>query len=226
MSPSAAPASRFIVLEGGEGSGKSTQAARLAGHLGAVLTREPGGTAIGGALRALLLDARTTGLDDRAEALLMAADRAQHVAEVIRPALSSGRHVVCDRYVGSTLAYQGFGRGLPVDELRRLSAWAAAGLTPDVVVLLGVPRELGSMRAAGRVDPLPDRVEAAGDGFHDRVAEGYRALAAADPAHWVVVDGTEPADDVEAVVWKSVVARCPELAGGHGADEPPSRPRP
>jgi dTMP kinase len=212
MSRSAAPAGRFIVFEGGEGSGKSTQAARLADRLGAVLTREPGGTAIGAALRALLLDARTTGLDDRAEALLMAADRAQHVAEVVRPALVAGRHVVSDRYVGSTLAYQGFGRGLPVDDLRRLSGWASAGLTPDVVVLLDVPRELGSTRAAGRADPEPDRVEAAGDGFHDRVMRGYRALAAADPARWVVVDGTAPADEVEAVVWKFVTARCPELA--------------
>jgi dTMP kinase len=218
MSSTAIPggrvAARFVVFEGGEGSGKSTQAARLADRLGAVLTREPGGTAIGAALRALLLDARTSGLDDRAEALLMAADRAQHVADVIRPALAAGRHVVSDRYVGSTLAYQGYGRGLPVDDLRRLSGWAAGSLTPDVVVLLDVPRELGSTRAAGRAGPAPDRVEAAGDGFHDRVMRGYRALAAADPAHWVVVDGTAPADDVEAAVWKSVVARCPELAGG------------
>ena len=222
---SATSAARFIVFEGGEGSGKSTQAARLSDRLGAVLTREPGGTAIGAALRTILLDCRTTGLDDRAEALLMAADRAQHVAEVVRPALAAGRHVVSDRYVGSTLAYQGFGRGLPVDDLRRLSGWAAGGLVPDVVVLLDVPRELGSTRAAGRADPEPDRVEAAGDGFHDRVLRGYRVLAAADPGHWVVVDGTAPADDVEAVVWKSVTARCPELAAG-GAGELASEPRP
>ena len=130
----------------------------------------------------------------------MTADRAQHVAEVVRPALAAGRHVVSDRYVGSTLAYQGFGRGLPVDDLRRLSGWAAAGLRPDLVVLLDVPPDLGSTRAAGRADPAPDRVEAAGDGFHDRVMRGYRALAAADPTRWVVVDGTAPVDDVEAVV--------------------------
>jgi dTMP kinase len=203
---------RFIVLEGGEGSGKSTQATRLAHRLGAVLTHEPGGTNIGAELRALLLDARATGLDDRAEALLMAADRAQHVAEVIRPALAADRHVVSDRYFGSTLAYQGFGRGLPVDDLRRLSAWASAGLWPDVVVLLDVPLELASTRAASRADPAPDRVEAAGDGFHDRVVRGYRALAAADPSRWLVVDGTDPADEVEAAVWKAVIARRPELA--------------
>ncbi len=210
--PVRADGARFIVLEGGEASGKSTQAARLADRLGAVLTREPGGTAIGAGLRDLLLDARTTGLDDRAEALLMAADRAQHVAEVIRPALAAGRHVVSDRYVGSTLVYQGFGRGLPVDELRRLSAWAAHGLGADVIVLLDVPRSLTASRVAGRPDPALDRLEAAGDGFHDRVAEGYRRLAAADPARWVVVDGTAGTDDVEAAIWKAVVSRCPELA--------------
>ena len=198
----AVSSARFIVFEGGEGSGKSTQAARLADRIGAVLTREPGGTAIGEALRSLLLDARTTGL----------ADRAQHVAEVIRPVLAAGRHVVSDRYFGSTLAYQGFGRGLPVDDLRRLSAWASAGLWPDVVLLLDVPRELASNRAAGRADPARDRVESAGDGFHDRVAAGYRMLAAADPARWVVVDGSAAAEDVEAAVWKAVITRCPELA--------------
>jgi dTMP kinase len=203
---------RFIVFEGGEASGKSTQSARLAERLSALHTREPGGTEVGAALRELLLDARTTGLDNRAEALLMVADRAQHVAEVISPALKAGRHVVSDRYFGSTLAYQGFGRGLPVDDLRRLSAWASAGLWPDGVVLLEVPPELASTRAAARPDPAPDRVEAAGDGFHDRVVRGYRALAAADPSRWVTVDGTDPADEVEAAVWKAVIARFPELA--------------
>jgi len=212
LGPVRAEGGRFVVLEGGEASGKSTQAARLAERLDAVITREPGGTAIGAGLRDLLLDARTTGLADRAEALLMAADRAQHVAEVIRPALAAGRHVVSDRYVGSTLAYQGFGRGLPVDELRRLSAWAAHGLEPDVIVLLDMPPALTPDRVAGRPDPALDRLEAAGDGFHDRVADGYRRLAAADPARWVVVDGTAETHDVETAVWKAVVSRCPELA--------------
>jgi dTMP kinase len=204
---------RFIVLEGGEGSGKSTQAARLAARLGALATHEPGATAIGSAWRELLLDVRVTGLDDRAEALLMAADRAQHVAEVIRPALTAGRHVVCDRFTGSTLAYQGFGRGLSVDELRRLSAWASGGLEPDVVVLLDVAPETAATRVDGRADPVLDRVESAGAAFHERVTAGYRALAAADP-RWVVVDGGAEADDVEAAVWKAVVTRCPELADG------------
>lgn len=199
---------RFIVFEGGEASGKSTQSIRLARRLGAVHTREPGGTAVGAALRDLLLDAATTGLDDRAEALLMAADRAQHVAEVVRPALAAGRHVVCDRYIGSTLAYQGHGRGLPLDDLRRISAWASGDLWPDLNVLLDVPPHVARARTAG----APDRLEAAGDAFHARVAAGYRSLAAADPVRWVVVDGGGPADRVEQDVWSAVRVRLPDLA--------------
>ncbi len=199
---------RFIVFEGGEASGKSTQSTRLARRLDAVHTREPGGTAIGSALRDLLLDARTIGLDDRAEALLMAADRAQHVAEIVRPALAAGRHVVSDRYIGSTLAYQGHGRGLPVAELRGISAWAVDDLWPDLVVLLDVPPEV----SAGRVAEAPDRLEAAGEAFHDRVARGYRALASADATRWVTVDGSAPAEEVEAAVWAAVTTRLPDLA--------------
>lgn len=199
---------RFIVFEGGEASGKSTQSDRLARRLGAVHTREPGGTVVGAALRDLLLDARTAGLSDRAEALLMLADRAQHVAEVVRPALDAGRHVVSDRYAGSTLAYQGYGRGLPVADLRRMSGWAGRELWPDLVVLLDVPRSV----AAGRTARPPDRMEAAGEEFHERVLRGYRALAAADPARWVVVDGAAPAGDVTAAVWAAVTDRLPDLA--------------
>ena len=201
---------RFIVFEGGEASGKSTQSVRLAERLGAVHTREPGGTTVGRRLRELLLDARTTGLSDRAEALMMAADRAQHVAEVVRPALSAGHHVVSDRYIGSTLAYQGAGRGLPVDELRRISAWAAEDLWPDLVVLLDVPPDVAAARAAG----TPDRLEAAGAEFHERVAQGYRTLAADDPARWVTVDGSGPTDDVTAAVWDAVTSRLPDVATG------------
>jgi dTMP kinase len=208
---------RFIVFEGGEASGKSTQSIRLARRLGGVHTREPGGTAVGASLRTLLLDARTTGLDDRAEALLMAADRAQHVAEVVRPALAAGRHVVSDRYIGSTLAYQGHGRGLPVVDLRRISAWAAGDLWPDLIVLLDVPREVSVSRAR----EAPDRLEAAGEAFHDRVVRGYRALASADASHWVTVDGAAPPDEVEAAVWRAVVTRLPDLAAtGTGAGAP------
>jgi dTMP kinase len=213
---------RFLVFEGGEAVGKSTQAARLAGRIDALLTREPGGTAVGAAVRALMLDPGTAGLDDRAEALLMAADRAQHVAEVVRPALDAGRHVVSDRYIGSSLAYQGFGRGLPVDQLRRLSSWASGGLWPDVAVLLDAMPDVTAARVVGR----PDRVEAAGVEFHRRVVDGYRALAAADPDRWAVVDACADADAVEAAVWKAVITRCPELVVvAPGPAGPAERPR-
>ncbi len=192
--------SRFIALEGGEGSGKSTQAALLAVRLGAVLTHEPGGTEVGARIRAIVLDpALGTSLDMRAEALLMAADRAQHVAEVIRPALARGDDVVSDRFSGSTLAYQGYGRGLDVGELARLSEWATGGLSPDVVVLLDVPAEV----AVTRMKDGPDRMEAAGEEFHRRVAEGYRSLAAGNPGRWRVVDGSGSVDEVGARVWKA-----------------------
>jgi len=189
------------VFEGGEGSGKSTQAALLAARLGAVLTREPGGTSVGMLIRAIVLSPGLgSPIDPRAEALLMAADRAQHVAEVIRPALDRGVDVVCDRFTGSTLAYQGFARGLAVDELARLSAWATGGLQADVVILLDVPADV----AVTRMTAEPDRIEAAGAEFHRRVAEGYRTLAGADPVHWRVVDGSGSVADVEALVLSAV----------------------
>lgn len=199
---------RFIAFEGGEGCGKSTQAARLAADLDAVLTREPGATAVGAALRSLLLDPATGPVDPRTEALLMAADRAQHVAEVVRPALAAGRHVVSDRYAGSSLAYQGFGRGLPVDEVRHLSTWGTGDLWPDLVVLLVVPAEV----AAHRLGADLDRFEQEGGGFHARVDAGFRVLAAEDPERWVVLDGTGPPDEV-AVAVAGVVAERLQLAG-------------
>lgn len=194
---------RLIALEGGEAAGKSTQAALLAERLGALLTREPGGTAIGRRVRDLLLEPSTTALDARAEALLLVADRAQHVREVILPALEAGRDVVSDRYSASTLAYQGWGRGLEVEDLRCLSHWASRGVEPDVVVLLDVPAEVAAVRLAGAG---LDRFEAQAEGFHRRVAEGYRALAAADPERWVVIDASQPPDEVAARVWE---ACCP-----------------
>ncbi|MBA2436829.1 MAG: dTMP kinase [Acidimicrobiia bacterium] len=195
---------RLVVLEGGEACGKSTQAALLAPRLGAVLTREPGGTVAGERIRTLLLDPELgAGLDARAEALLMAAARAQHVAEVVAPALASGRAVVSDRFIGSSLAYQGYGRGLPRDELAALSAFATGGLDADVVVLLDLP----AAEAATRRGPVPDRLEAAGEAFHRRVEEGFAALAADDPAHWVVVDARGSIDEVAERVWKEVSSR-------------------
>lgn len=193
----------YIAFEGGEGSGKSTQAARLAERLGAALTREPGGTELGSRIRDLLLDRDTVDLEDRAEALLVAADRAQLLPEVVLPALEQGRHVVSDRSSYSTLAYQGHGRGLPLDELRRICDWACLGRWPDLVVLVDVPVELGR----GRMTGDHDRMEQAGLAFHERVREGYQALAAAEPHRWVVVDGTPPVDVVEAAVLAAVQDR-------------------
>jgi dTMP kinase len=184
----------LIAFEGGEGSGKSTQAERLACALDAVLTREPGGTTVGEGVRQLLLDP-SLAIGARAEALLMAAARAQHVDEVIRPALDAGRHVVTDRYVHSSLAYQGYGRGLDLDEVRRLSEWATGGLWPDLVILLDVPADesLARRRAIGHA---PDRLEAEDAAFHERVRDGFARLAAAEPQRWRVVDGTGSVDDV------------------------------
>ncbi|HLI00106.1 MAG TPA: dTMP kinase [Acidimicrobiales bacterium] len=187
--------SRLIVLEGGEATGKSTQAALLADRLGAVLTHEPGGTAVGRRIRALILDPAVDDLDLRAETLLFLADRAQHVARVIAPALAAGRDVVCDRFAGSTLAYQGYGRGLDPARLADLSAWAAGGVVPDQVLLLRVPRPVAEARRAARGQA--DRMEQAGDGFFDRVDAGFAALAGADPS-WRVVDGVGTVDEVAA----------------------------
>ena len=201
---------RFVVFEGGEGSGKSTQARLLAERWGALLTFEPGGTPVGARLREILLSPETGDLDPRAEALLMAADRAHHVATKIRPALNRGKDVVCDRFVGSSLAYQGFGRDLGVEAVRSLSTFATDGLVPDLVVLLVVTADEAGTRlaAAGK----PDRMEAAGDEFHRRVAEGYAMLAAHDPDRWVVVDGSGAVADVEARVLAAVDARLPSVA--------------
>jgi len=193
----------LIALEGGEGCGKSTQAARLAARLDAVLTREPGGTELGERVRSLLLDPDGVPIASRAEALLMAAARAQHVDEVIRPALVAGRTVVTDRYVGSSLAYQGHGHGLDLGDVAALSAFAVAGAEADLVVLLSVPAEVAAARLTGR----PDRLEALGDDFHRRVADGFAALAAADPDRWIEVDGTGDPDEVEARVWSAAAPR-------------------
>jgi dTMP kinase len=189
---------RFVVLEGGDGSGKSTQIPRLADWLRGqglevVVTREPGGTPLGAALRALVLDGEDS-IDPTAEALLMAADRAQHVAEVIRPALARGAWVLTDRHVPSSLVYQGVVRGLGVDAIETVNAWATDGLRPDLVIALDVSEAVAAERLPGE----PDRLEREGDSFHARVRAAYRDLAA-DRA-WRVVDGSGSPDQVAARV--------------------------
>jgi dTMP kinase len=190
---------RFIAFEGGEACGKSTQASLLAGSIDAVLTREPGGTALGEAVRELLLHA-DHDVDPRAEALLMAAARAQHVDQVIEPALAGGRHVVTDRFTASSLAYQGAGRGLPSEDVRALSRFATDGLEPDLYVLL----DLDPVAAASRRSGARDRMEAAGDAFHERVREAFLELASADLERWLVVDASRPVDEIAGLVLSRV----------------------
>jgi dTMP kinase len=215
---------RLIALEGIDGSGKTTQAEILgrtltrtlgSGTLGTVsevlVTAEPGATALGLRLRGLLLDRDLPPVAERSEALLLAADRAQHVAEVVGPALAAGRWVVTDRFSGSTLAYQGYGRGLALPELRRLVAWASGGVEPDLNVLVDVPLEVARSRRSPGAD---DRLESLGDDFHQRVRAGYLALAAADPGVWVVVDGTGEVDQVATRLSDAVLARLGVPAGG------------
>ena len=197
----------FITFEGIEGSGKSTQARRLAERLGpaALLTVEPGGTPLGRALRAVLLDPARRGMTATTELLLYFADRAQHVAEVIRPGLAAGRVVICDRHVESSLAYQGYGRGLPLAAIRALATLATGGLRPDLIVLIDVPIEVGLGRVGRR--GKHDRLEAEIREFHERVRAGYLELLAEEPERWLRLDGTAPAEDVFASMWGVLGAR-------------------
>ncbi|WP_433797387.1 dTMP kinase [Actinoplanes sp. CA-252034] len=195
----------FVVFEGGEGAGKSTQVTRLAEALKAegrdvVVTREPGATDIGSRIRGLVLDRdKTEAPSVRAEALLYAADRAHHVATVVRPALARGAVVISDRYVDSSLAYQGAGRTLPVQEVSWLSAWATGGLKPDLVVLLDVDPGVGLTRVDARGEGA-DRLESESRAFHDRVRYAFLDLAASDPKRYLVLDASRPADEIAGAV--------------------------
>ena len=193
----------FIALEGTDGSGKSTVAARVAVELGAVLTREPGGSRIGELIRGVLLDPAHTEMADRAEALLYAADRAQHVMQVVRPALAAGRHVVTDRSAYSSLAYQAFGRGLPFAEVHQINDWAIQGCWPDVVVLLTVTPDV----AARRMRRSLDRLEVVDDAFRLRVAAGFETMADQEPERWLIVDGNGSVEQVTAAVVTAVRER-------------------
>lgn len=195
---------RYVAFEGIEGCGKSTHVTRLAGHLGAVVTREPGGTPIGATLRAVMADPANTHLSPRAEALMMAADRAQHLREVVLPALESGRHVVSDRSVYSSLAYQGYGRGLDLGILRAFNEFAIGSRWPDLVVYIRIDIDVVRRRLAKRET---DRFEREDDEFFRRVIEGFDALAAAEPDRWLVVDGMPPKDELELAIRHGVKER-------------------
>lgn len=191
----------FVTLEGGDGSGKSTQASLLEQWLvehgrTVVRTREPGGTPVGVEIREIVLHHRGD-IAPRAEALLYAADRAHHVAEVVRPAIARGEVVVQDRFIDSSVAYQGAGRVLDPGEIRSISEWAAEGLAPDLTVLLDLPWEVARLRLDGARTRY-DRLEAEAGEFHARVREAYLGLAEAEPERFVVVDATLPVDEIAA----------------------------
>ncbi|MFF6829363.1 dTMP kinase [Streptomyces longwoodensis] len=201
--PTSAPATNgfFIALEGGDGAGKSTQAEALAEWIRAkghevVLTREPGATPVGKRLRSILLDVSSAGLSHRAEALLYAADRAEHVDTVVRPALERGAVVISDRYVDSSVAYQGAGRDLSPVEIARISRWATNGLVPHLTVLLDVSPET----ARERFTEAPDRLESEPAEFHARVRSGFLTLAASDPGRYLVVDAGQEPEGVTTVI--------------------------
>lgn len=212
------PSSRrgwFITFEGPEGAGKTVQARRLRNlaaeaGLPVVLTREPGGTALGEAIRAILLARDATPRDPRADALLFNAARAQLVAEVVGPALAQGELVISARFADSTLAYQGYGAGLPLDELRAVNAVATGGLVPDLTILLDLPVATGLGRKASSAEE--NRFEVDVDrAFHERVRAGFLALAAAEPTRFVVVDARADPDAVFAAVLRGL-ERLPDLA--------------
>ena len=223
--PPAAPPGLLIAFEGGEGSGKTTQARLIAiwlRELGfdVVTTHEPGATKIGMRLRALLLDTAHTGMSPHAEALMYAADRAEHVASVIAPALERGAIVITDRYVDSSLAYQGAGRNLPLDEIARFNWWATGGRTPDLTILL----DMDPMAGLSRRTRSADRLEAEPADFHLRVRAGFLALARAEPRRYLVLDADRPADaitrDIEERIRDLLPDPVPSVAEANTGDFP------
>jgi dTMP kinase len=201
----------FITLEGGEGSGKSSQAQALKALLEAraftvTVTREPAGCPLGQRVRALLTEP-SLELDPRSELFLFVAQRAQHAAQVVRPALERGEVVICDRFGDSSVAYQGYGRGLSPDDVRLANRMATQGLVPDLTVLLDVPVETGLTRKRG--EEAPDRIGQEGAAFHERVRQGYLAMAAGEPDRFLVVDATLPAEEITRTVWRRLEPLLP-----------------
>ncbi|MGH2538546.1 MAG: dTMP kinase [Candidatus Promineifilaceae bacterium] len=201
----------FITFEGSEGSGKTTQIALLADFLrgrgcGVLTTREPGGTEIGEQVRAVLHDVHNRSLTPTAEVLLYFASRAQLVEELIRPALAAGQFVVCDRYADSSLAYQGYGRGLDLDDLRQLARIATGGLQPDLTLLLDVESGAGLARRSSAGAEM-NRMDLQAAVFYERVRQGYHALAAAEPARWRIINANRPLEEIQANIRRHVLER-------------------
>lgn len=205
--PGAVPTGYFIAFEGGEGAGKSTQMRGLADRLTkagreVVLTREPGGTPTGERIRDVLLGTGSTGMAARTEALLFAAARAEHADKLLRPARARGAVVLSDRYVDSSIAYQGVGRDLGTSQVAQISAWATESLLPDLTIVLDIPPALGLARAGD-----PNRMEAEPAKFHEQVRAAFLDLAAADPSRYLVVDASKSAEQVAAWVSGVVLAQ-------------------
>lgn len=216
--PDPAPRGRgpgfFVAFEGGDGAGKSTQSRLLGQWLtdqGYAVrhTREPGGTVLGRQVRELLLHGEDGSVSPRAEALLFAADRAQHVASVVRPALQDGQVVLTDRYLDSSVAYQGAARALGHDEVRELSMWAVEGLVPDLTVLLDVSAHQGRARRG----EVHDRLEREADDFHDRVRQGFLDLAAREPGRYLVLDAAGPVEELAGQIRERVAVLLPQQGG-------------
>lgn len=208
----------FITFEGGEGCGKSTHSRLLLKKLEqrnipVVLTHEPGGTALGDELRKALKRKRGSSISPRAELFLVAASRAQLVAEVIRPALQEGKVVLCDRFTHSTMVYQGYGRGLDFTAIQMVNNMATRNLNPDLIILLDISPEQG----LARKQSLKDRFELEDLSFHRRVREGYVKMAAAEPDRWLVIDASLPKGKVAKIIWNRVSKLLPSHSSLRGA---------
>lgn len=204
----------FITLEGPEGSGKTAHIPALADHLRehgyeVVITREPGGTPIGDEIRNTLLRLGNEAMHPTTEILLFQASRAQHVEELIRPALAEGKIVLCDRFADSTMAYQGYGHQTDLESLAQIIRFATGGLQPDLTVLLDVDIEIGLKRRSSDSGKW-DRLDAMAEAFHRRVREGYLEMAAAQPERWAIVDASQPLEDVCDAVKRGVLERVKE----------------
>lgn len=213
--------SLFVTFEGPDGAGKSTQASLVAGRLRelgyrVVLTREPGGTPLGERVRSVLLEPGDCAIVPRAEALLMTAARTQHVSDVIVPALNDGAIVLCDRFIDSTLAYQGAGRGLSVPDLETLQQFAVGSLSPTLTFLLDLPAESGIQRRNQSGTPL-NRLDQDELAFHERVREWYVQAASGNPARWSVLDAMRPADELASEIAQQILQRYSEHVASTGA---------